>query len=95
MSAHPLAFRPVLALQGSQALRLVVANMTTPACVHWYILPKPSGPTITGRCKYCGAERDFLSGSVAWERSDFTKDAHLRPAEKINVFGLGGRTSWA
>ena len=95
MPADALAFRPVLALQRSQALRLVVANMTTPACVHWWMLPTPSGPTIMGVCKYCGAEREFASGSVAMERSDFTKDAHLRPAEKINVFGLSGRTSWA
>ena len=69
--------------------------MTTPACVHWFKLPTPSGPTVTGVCKFCGAEREFLSGSVAWERSDFTKDTHLRPAEHINVFGPGGRSSWA
>src|SRR3990167_1525301 len=42
-------------------------DMTAPACVHWYILPTPSGPTITGVCKYCGETREFLSGGAAWK----------------------------
>ena len=24
-------------------------------CQHWFEFPSPSGPTITGVCRYCGA----------------------------------------
>jgi len=35
-------------------------NPEAPApCVHWWIIETPNGATSTGRCKYCGAEREF------------------------------------
>lgn len=30
-------------------------------CSHHWIIASPDGPTSWGRCKYCGAEREFLN----------------------------------
>ena len=30
-----------------------------PACLHHWIIEKPSGPTSKGACRECGEERDF------------------------------------
>ena len=38
-----------------------------PACVHWWMLPAPLGPTCEGVCKWCGARREFPN-SYTWHR---------------------------
>lgn len=33
--------------------------MNMVSCVHWWVFEPPSGnPTVHGKCKKCGAERD-------------------------------------
>ena len=38
-------------------------------CVHYWVIETPRGPTSTGVCKYCGAEKEFKNYIVysPWE----------------------------
>jgi hypothetical protein len=38
-------------------------------CIHHWKLTSPSGPTVHGICKHCGAEREFPTSSdaVVWQ----------------------------
>jgi len=31
------------------------------ACIHWWLVETPRGPTSKGVCKLCGAEKEFPS----------------------------------
>jgi len=35
------------------------AQISTGECVHYWLIDTPEGPTSTGKCKYCGMEREF------------------------------------
>jgi hypothetical protein len=42
-----------------------------PTCVHHWILPPPSGPTLQAACRKCGAQRMFAAAPNApthWDR---------------------------
>ena len=50
--------------------------VNTPSeCVHWWQIEPPNGPTSTGRCKRCGAEKDFANSE---EHSSWQQDGQAR-----------------
>jgi len=61
-------------------------------CSHYWIIDSPNGPTSVGRCKYCGAVKEFDNylpySSWAEEKKAASRGRHRRrePAE-------GGKTA--
>ena len=49
-------------------------------CQHHFILPPPSGPTVIGRCKHCGDEREHLTH----EEQGFTGRSPKKPKRNYN-----------
>ncbi|HEU4759630.1 MAG TPA: hypothetical protein VFT91_06570 [Dehalococcoidia bacterium] len=49
--------------------RTAVSAPEAPTCRHHWMIESPDGPTSRGRCKVCGAERDFMNsfGDNFWE----------------------------
>jgi hypothetical protein len=43
----------------------------TPACAHHWVIASPNGEMSVGRCKVCGAEKEFPNSAedYLWERS--------------------------
>ena len=41
-----------------------------PVCVHHWVIASPNGEMSAGRCKICGAEREFPNSAedALWER---------------------------
>lgn len=37
---------------------------------HHWLLESPSGPRVMGRCKTCGAEKDFQTWDESWGWND-------------------------
>ena len=58
------------------------------ACVHHWVLELPNGPTSEGKCKRCGAVRDFPNsqeGSIAWKRNQAKlSETHKKGSEKAH-----------
>lgn len=52
-------------------------------CPHWWLLDSPSGEHyVTGRCKRCGAERQFectLPENAVWKANDKTMASVFSP----------------
>lgn len=46
------------------------------ACSHYWLISPPSGPTSKGRCKICGAEREFKNSPI-FEAGDYGKTARV------------------
>jgi hypothetical protein len=44
--------------------------LQAPTCQHHWIIESPSGPTSIGRCKLCGAEREFPNSAEGPLRQD-------------------------
>lgn len=44
-----------------------MTTATTP-CVHHYLVATPSGPTVPGVCRRCGATRVYET-ALGWKRS--------------------------
>lgn len=63
-------------------------------CRHHWFIQSPEGPTSLGRCKHCGAEREFPnSGSdFVWE-DDATAD--YKPSRFRSVLDLTDQDSLA
>ena len=42
-----------------------------PVCVHRWVIESPNGETSRGRCRYCGAEKEFPNAAEdgLWERN--------------------------
>ena len=42
---------------------LMAASLREPngRCSHYWIIDSPNGPTSVGRCKYCGAVKEFTN----------------------------------
>lgn len=57
------------------------------ACVHWWLLEAPRGPTSWGRCKFCGASKQFFN---AYRRELFREDMK-RMGAVIHVDGYRRR----
>jgi hypothetical protein len=51
------------------------------ACRHHWIIEAANGPTSQGRCKHCGAERDFFNT---------VEDAQLPKEEPSAALGSAG-----
>ena len=49
--------------------------MTTPACVHWWILPTPSGRWSEGVCRECGERKQFRNSDTERTKAKFTLGA--------------------
>ena len=47
------------------------------ACRHHWLIEPPNGPTCRGRCRRCGAERDFRTSSGDEWIVPPKKDVHL------------------
>jgi hypothetical protein len=47
------------------------ADVIGPVCVHRWVIESPNGETSRGRCRYCGAEKDFPNAAEdgLWERN--------------------------
>ena len=63
---------------------------TTIVCRHHWVIDTPSGPKSQGRCKLCGAEREFqnYSGDYIWEKDDYgvtSRVADLRVDNDIDT----------
>lgn len=45
--------------------------VTAPSCAHHWVIASPNGEMSTGRCKVCGAEKEFPNSAedYLWERS--------------------------
>jgi hypothetical protein len=42
----------------------MVTERPTQGCeTHYWMLPSPGGPTSTGTCKHCGAEKEFSNST--------------------------------
>lgn len=63
-------------------------------CVHWWKLDTPAGPTVRGVCKRCGEVRDFKASEPVVPLSKGKLPMAIRPVERTNVYGPGGRASW-
>jgi len=47
-----------------------VVALQAPTCQHHWIIESPSGPTSMGRCRLCGAERQFINSAEGPLRED-------------------------
>ena len=57
-----------------QAVAVAVADteaVAAPTCAHHWVIASPAGEMSTGRCKVCGAEKEFPNSAedYLWERS--------------------------
>ncbi len=45
--------------------------VTAPSCAHHWVIASPNGEMSLGRCKLCGAEKEFPNSAedYLWERS--------------------------
>jgi hypothetical protein len=45
----------------------------TAVCRHHWVIDAPTGPKSQGRCRLCGAEREFqnYAGDFVWEKDDY------------------------
>lgn len=45
--------------------------VAAPACAHHWVIASPDGEMSTGKCKVCGAEKEFPNSAedYLWERS--------------------------
>lgn len=61
-----------------------------PGRSHWWVIAAPEGPTSVGRCRWCGAERDYRNGMddlSAMERV-YWRPSKRRLAEELRVVGM-------
>ncbi len=73
---------------------------TTAACKHRWVLGQPSQGVVPGRCRFCGAERDYpavlddYDNGYGAERGNFTADllgtgdGVARPSSVARLVGL-------
>ena len=55
-------------------------------CQHHYLIEMPNGPVSRGRCKLCGAEKEFSNVhpfSLSWE--DQAEYAHAARAARLTA----------
>jgi hypothetical protein len=47
------------------------AEVIGPVCVHRWVIESPNGETSHGRCRHCGAEKEFPNAAEdgLWERN--------------------------
>lgn len=57
------------------------------SCVHHWIIEVPQGPISKGRCKKCGAERDFPNSSHFWGFTEMNLDTDKDLSDRL----LGAR----
>ena len=59
---------------------------TTEDCVHHWIIDPANGPVSEGRCKKCGARKDFFNAfeGTAWGVDKFLPQAQLFERELTN-----------
>jgi hypothetical protein len=55
----------------SQPLAETEVVATAPGCAHHWVIASPDGEMSLGRCKVCGAEKEFPNSAedYLWERS--------------------------
>ena len=58
-------------------VRDVMQGVANQGCNHFWVIDSASGPTSKGKCKRCGAMKDFYNS--------FPEEA---PAPKANLLGL-------
>jgi hypothetical protein len=62
--------RPLAPRQETQA-PAAPAEIIGPVCVHRWVIESPNGETSRGRCRHCGAEKEFPNAAEdgLWERN--------------------------
>jgi len=68
-------------------------HMDGTGCVHHWLLAAPDGNTIAGRCKLCGARRDFPASVEGASRQGVYDEAAglSRTVKLMPDLGLGTR----
>jgi hypothetical protein len=64
--------------------------LQAPTCQHHWIIESPSGPTSIGRCKLCGAEREFPNSAEGPLRRDdlsALREGPLKIGFRVLAFG--------
>ena len=56
-------------MEFEQQINTPLEEQAEPECRHYWVIDTPAGPTSTGVCRLCGAQRDFENymGSRPWE----------------------------
>jgi hypothetical protein len=67
LSIKPRPFEPAPAPADAAA----PADVIGPVCVHRWVIESPNGETSKGRCRHCGAEKEFPNAAEdgLWERN--------------------------
>ena len=67
--AKPVETRATRA--SKQPLAEIEVVATAPGCAHHWVIASPNGEMSMGRCKVCGAEKEFPNSAedYLWERS--------------------------
>lgn len=79
-------------MQGRKVVSRIESEEETPRaepaqCRHYWLIESPQGPTSLGRCKHCGAEREFPNSSSDFIWEDDTS-ADFRPSTFRSVLEL-------